>query len=251
VSSDVQIVPAAEAHVPAIAAIYDAAARTSIATFDMVGQSEGWWHDALAQVDQSAGRILLAALDPAGEVLGYAKSGEHKSRPAYAATCETSAYVADEARGLGVGGVLYDALLARLDESPLRLAVGGVAEPNEASARLHVSRGFTLVGTFRGAGVKHGREIDVTWYQRRLAAPAVVEELRALVRSGASPADAWDALRRHYPGARVGDFEAGVPIVDASSGQRLAAIDVRQPLGDGDRMLVEWCAETLAPLWRG
>jgi phosphinothricin acetyltransferase len=247
----VKIVPAAEAHVPAIAAIYDEAARTSVATFDMVGQPESWWHEALAQVDQPTGRLLLVALDSDGEVLGYAKSGEHKSRPAYATTCETSAYVAAAGRGRGVGGGLYDALLARLDESPLRLAVGGVAEPNEASTRLHLSRGFTVVGTFRGAGVKHGREIDVTWYERRLATPALVEQVRSIVASGGSGAEALDALRRQFPDARAGDYDTGVPIIDASTGRRLAAIDAGRPLGDGDRLMLGWCAEALAPLFAG
>lgn len=245
-----RIVPAAEAHVPAIAAIYDEAARTSVATFDVVGQPESWWHDALAQVDQSTGRLLLVALESGGEVLGYAKSGEHKSRPAYASTCETSAYVAAAGRGRGVGGALYDDLLARLDESPLRLAVGGVAEPNEASTRLHLSRGFTLVGTFPGAGVKHGREIDVTWYARRLAAPALVEQLRSIVAGGGSKAEAAAELRRHFPDAGVGDFDRGVPVLDATTGRRLAAIDAGHPLRDGDRLLLDWCAEALAPLWR-
>jgi phosphinothricin acetyltransferase len=163
--------PASERHLAAIAAIYDEAARSSAATFDLVGPPEEYWRGVLSEVEPAAGRLLLVALDDSGEVVGYAKSGEHKSRPAYASTCETSLYVAEDARGRGVGGALYDALLARLDESPLLLAVGGVAEPNEASTRLHLSRGFTRVGTFRSVGVKFGREWDVTWYQRRLDAP--------------------------------------------------------------------------------
>jgi phosphinothricin acetyltransferase len=70
-----------------------------------------------------------------------------------------------------VGGALYDALLERLDACPaVRVAVAGVAEPNEASTRLHVSRGFTRVGRFSGVGTKFGRAWDVTWYQRSLEA---------------------------------------------------------------------------------
>jgi phosphinothricin acetyltransferase len=64
--------------------------------------------------------------------------------------------------------VLYDELLTRLEASPLRLAVAGIAEPNEASTRLHLGRGFTFVGTFTGVGTKFGRSWDVSWYQRPL-----------------------------------------------------------------------------------
>jgi phosphinothricin acetyltransferase len=159
---------ASDRHVPAIAAIYAHAAETSHVTFELSGPPESRWRDELAQSDPETGRMILVALGPDGEVLGYAKSGPHRPAGAYASTCETSIYVADAARGAGVGGALYDALLARLDESPLRLAVAGVAEPNEASTRLHLSRGFTKVGTFTGIGVKLGRAWDVTWYQRPL-----------------------------------------------------------------------------------
>jgi len=157
---------AADPHVPAIAAIYADAATTSAATFDLEGKPESWWREAIAA--PAEGHMTLVALDPGDEVLGYAKSSTHKDRPAYDTTCETSAYVAEEARGRGVGGALYDELLARLEASPLRLAVAGVAEPNEASTRLHVSRGFTFVGTFTGVGTKFGRSWDVSWYQRPL-----------------------------------------------------------------------------------
>jgi phosphinothricin acetyltransferase len=108
------------------------------------------------------------ALGDGDEVLGYAKSGTHRSRPAYDTTCETSVYVAGSARGQGVGAALYDELLARLEASPLKLAVAGMTVPNDASRRLHESRGFTYVGTFTGIGTKYGRSWDVAWYERPL-----------------------------------------------------------------------------------
>jgi phosphinothricin acetyltransferase len=236
----------------AIAAIYDDAARNSAATFDLAGKPESWWRDAIADVDPTVGRLVLVAVDARERVLGYAKSGEHRPRAAYASTCETSLYVAAAQRGLGVGGALYDALLGQLDESPLRLAVAGMTEPNEASARLHSSRGFTPVGRFSGIGAKRGRAWDVTWYQRRLATPALVEELRALVSAGGGPREAAEAIRGRggYQDARLTEVPgAGVPIVDPRTGRPLAAIATGDPLRPSDRLLLEWCAEALAPLF--
>jgi L-amino acid N-acyltransferase YncA len=236
-----RVVPATAEHVPAIAAIYDDAARNSVATFDLVGLPESRWHDALAQVDPRRGRELLVAVDGDGTVLGYAKSGEHKSRPAYDTTCETSVYVAVSGRGRGVGGALYDALLERLDASPLRLAVGGVAEPNEASTRLHLSRGYTRVGTFSGVGAKHGRAWDVTWYQRPLATPPLVREIEA----GADPAE---AITRHtgIAGTSVSADDGEIPIFDRGTGERIGAIALPRQPSPGERLLLEWCAEALA-----
>jgi phosphinothricin acetyltransferase len=161
-----RIEDAEDRHVPAIAAIYAHAAANLPATFDVEGKSETWWREAIAY--PAVGHMTLVALDPDDEVLGYVRSGTYIDRAAYDTTCQTAAYVAERARGKGVGGALYGELLARLEASPLRLAVAGIAEPNEASTRLHVSHGFTFVGTFVGVGTKFGRSWDVSWYQRPL-----------------------------------------------------------------------------------
>jgi phosphinothricin acetyltransferase len=152
---------------PAIAAIYAAAAGTSAATFDLEGPPLAWWEATLAACDPAAGHVLLVA-ERGEEIVGYAKSGSFKEKAAYATTCETSVYVADGHRGEGVGDALYRELLARLDASSARLAVAGLTEPNPASERLHRAHGFTAVGTFHGVGVKLGRAWDVRWYERPL-----------------------------------------------------------------------------------
>jgi L-amino acid N-acyltransferase YncA len=160
---------AREEHAAAVAAIYAHAADTSPATFDLEGKPEQWWREEIARADTGKGHMTVVALDDDQTVLGYAKSGMYMERAAYDTTCLTSVYVAENGRGRGIGGALYDELLARLDRTPgLRLAVAGIAEPNEASIRLHVSKGFTYVGTFTGVGTKFGRTWDVSWYQRPL-----------------------------------------------------------------------------------
>ena len=163
-----RIVDASRSHLEQIAAIYDAEVASSPATFDLEPPPIGHWERALASVDAAAGHLLMVALDDRDEVLGYAKSGQFRERAAYDTTCETSIYIAESARGEGVGRALYSRLIERLEASSARLAVGGMATPNPASAALHESLGFNLVGTFHGVGVKFERSWDVTWYERRL-----------------------------------------------------------------------------------
>ena len=151
-----------------IAAIYGSVVTSSHATFDVEPHDEGHWRAVIESSDASAGHHVLVALDPGGHVIGYAKSGLWMSKPAYASTCEVSIHIAENARGAGVGAALYGELIPRLERSPLRLAVAGLALPNEASAALHRRFGFEPVGTFTGVGVKFGRTWDVTWWQRQL-----------------------------------------------------------------------------------
>jgi phosphinothricin acetyltransferase len=164
---------AAPGDLHAVAAIYADAVRDGYATFDLEPRPLAFWHDALAACDPGLGHWFLVACD-GNTVLGYARSTRHKDRPAYDVTVETSAYVDAAARGRGVGNALYAELFGRLDASGRRLAVAGVALPNDASERLHRAHGFTEVGVFRGIGVKFGRAWDVRWYQRPLrGAPPV------------------------------------------------------------------------------
>jgi L-amino acid N-acyltransferase YncA len=168
-----QVVDATPEHIEEIAAVYAAVVRDSPATFDLEAPGVDWWTRVLERRDPEAGHHLLVALDSEGSVLGYVKSGEFMERPAYSSTCLVSAYIAEGARGKGVGTALYSVLLERLDASDLRLAVAGITEPNPASTALHRSFGFERVGTFEDVGVKFGRAWSVTWYQRPLGAPAL------------------------------------------------------------------------------
>lgn len=161
-----EIADAAAEHMPAIAAIYAEAAESSFATFDLEGHPAEWW----ARVPER--EVLLVALED-GEVLGFAKTGRFKDRPAYDTTREVSAYVHAGHRGKRVGTALYRELLRRLDaDDGSLMAVAGVVQPNPASDALHVAHGFTEVGVFRDAGVKLGRPRSVRWYQRPLSGGA-------------------------------------------------------------------------------
>jgi L-amino acid N-acyltransferase YncA len=159
-----RIEPARADHAAAVAAIYDEAARTTPATFDLEGHEPPWW----AEVITDAAYPFVVAVD-GGEILGFARAALHKVKPAYGTTCETSVYVAERARGRGAGRALYDVLLNELDSTAgFLLAVAGITVPNPASIALHESCGFTLVGTFHNVGVKLDKRWDVAWYERPL-----------------------------------------------------------------------------------
>jgi L-amino acid N-acyltransferase YncA len=112
-------------------------------------------------------RLPWLVASPSGspdEVAGYAYAAAHRSRAAYRWSVETSVYVAETARGLGVGRMLYAALLPVLTRLGYVSAYAGVALPNPASVALHESAGFRHIGTFPRVGHKHGRWHDTGWW---------------------------------------------------------------------------------------
>lgn len=106
-----------------------------------------------------------------GVVAGYAYATPYSTRAAYRWSVETSVYVAAQARGLGVGRALYEALLDRLRRRGYRRVVAGVALPNDASLALHRALGFREVGVLEGIGWKLGGWRDVARLQLDLTAP--------------------------------------------------------------------------------
>lgn len=114
-------------------------------------------------------RHAWLVLEQDGQVLGYAYAGPFKARPAYRFASEVSVYLDPVHRGAGGGRTLYAALFERLRQRGYRTVAAGMTMPNEASAGLHRSLGFALVGTWRRVGWKQGAWHDVTWFQLDLA----------------------------------------------------------------------------------
>ena len=108
---------------------------------------------------------LVAESD--GELLGYAYGSPHRSRAAYASSCDVAVYIAPGFARQGVGRALYAALFPVLAEN-YHAAFAGIALPNDASIALHRATGFTPVGIYHEVGWKLGAWRDVSWWQRLL-----------------------------------------------------------------------------------
>ena len=151
---------ATAADLAAVAAVYEHEALHGIATFDAEGRGTEFWAEKLS------GPLLVAEV--AGSVGGFAYASTYRPRPAYDRTREVSVYLAEEARGHGVGRALYAPLLERLRTDGVHTALAVIALPNEASVGLHESFGFVHRGTIREVGWKFGRWIDTGFWQLEL-----------------------------------------------------------------------------------
>jgi phosphinothricin acetyltransferase len=105
--------------------------------------------------------FLVAEED--GMVAGFAYASPHRERAAYRWTAETSVYLDPNYHGRGIGTALYEQLLALLRTQGMRLALGGVTLPNDASIALHRRCGFVQIGVFPNVGWKGGAWRDVAW----------------------------------------------------------------------------------------
>jgi L-amino acid N-acyltransferase YncA len=124
---------------PRVAEIWAEGIATGIATFET--EPPSW-----ASFDASRrpeGRIVA---ENEGSVVGWAALSPVSSRPCYEGVAENSVYVAAEARGLGVGTALMQALVEVAVDAGIWTIQTSVFPENTASLALHERAGFRVVG---------------------------------------------------------------------------------------------------------
>jgi phosphinothricin acetyltransferase len=149
----------------ACAAIYAPYVATTTISLEDEPPTPSQFAERIARL--SATHPFLVADEGSGAV-GFAYASPHRERSGYRWAADVSVYLADEARGRGIGRALYAELLARLTAQGFWMACAGITLPNEPSVALHESAGFELVGVYRRIGWKAGAWRDVAWYQRPL-----------------------------------------------------------------------------------
>ena len=133
-------------------------------------------------VEEFAGRIehilekypyLVAEAE--GEIVGYAYAGTFKARAAYDWSVETTIYVNQKKKRMGIGGKLYAALEEALRAQHilnLNACIGYPQNEDEYltkdSEKFHQKLGYRLVGTFHDSGYKFGRWYDMIWMEKTL-----------------------------------------------------------------------------------
>jgi L-amino acid N-acyltransferase YncA len=124
---------------PAVARIYAEGIATRVATFET--DVPGW--EAWDAAHLATPRLVA---DADGDVLGWIAVSPVSRRDAYRGVVEHSVYVAESARGRGVGRVLLEALVAAAAEQGIWTIQTSILEANTASIALHEAVGFRVVG---------------------------------------------------------------------------------------------------------
>jgi L-amino acid N-acyltransferase YncA len=145
---------------PEVARIFEQGIRTGNATFETEVPSWEAWDAAHLPAHR-----LVAERE--GRVVGWIALVPVSPRECYAGVAEVSAYVAEEARGEGLGRELLAALIESSERGGIWTLETGVFPENEPSLRLLQRFGFRVVGTRERIGRLHGIWRDVVFLERR------------------------------------------------------------------------------------
>jgi phosphinothricin acetyltransferase len=102
------------------------------------------------------------------KVIGYAYASKWKARSAYRFSAESTIYLHHNYIGIGVGTMLYQALIEDVKKRDVHRLIAGIALPNEPSIALHERQGFTKCAQFNEVGFKQNRWIDVGYWEKHL-----------------------------------------------------------------------------------
>lgn len=101
-------------------------------------------------------------------LLGFACSQHYRAISAFDDTVEVTVYLAQEAKGKGIGSKLYAQLFSSISTYGVHRVLSGVALPNDASVALHKRFGFKEIGVFNEYAKKHGQYISSLWLEKAL-----------------------------------------------------------------------------------
>jgi L-amino acid N-acyltransferase YncA len=147
-------------HWPGVVRVYAEGIATGNATFETeVPTWEAWRSSHLTD-------HRLVALR-GGDVVGWAAVSPVSDRCCYGGVVENSVYIAEAARGQGVGQRLLEALIASTEAAGIWTIQTGIFPENEGSIRLHERVGFEVVGRRKRLGKLDGVWRDVLLLERR------------------------------------------------------------------------------------
>lgn len=156
--------PAIPADAPAIADIYAPFVTDTAISFEDSAPDAG---EIARRIATTQAKYPYLVAENADGVQAYAYASAYRPRPAYRFTAEVSAYARNS--GLGLGSMLYRAVLRQLKADGFQTCVAIITLPNAASVRFHERMGFAQTGILRQVGRKFECWHDTGLWQLQLA----------------------------------------------------------------------------------
>jgi L-amino acid N-acyltransferase YncA len=152
--------PSREADITAVAAIYAHHVLHGTGTFETDAPSVE--DMASRRADVLSKRLPYLVAEREGAIVGFAYCNWFKPRPAYRYSAEDSIYLAESARGQGVGPRLLGALCQEAEAAGVRKLIAVIGDSaNAGSVGVHRAQGFAHVGVLKDVGWKFDRWLDV------------------------------------------------------------------------------------------
>lgn len=147
---------------PVVREIYEQGIKTGQATFETLAPD---WE----RFDRSHTQDCRPIARQHNEIVGWGALSPFSSRPVYRGVAEASVYIAEAARGKGIGTALLTRLIDESESNGYWTLLSKIFPENVASLALVKRHCFREVGVLRRIGQQDGVWRDVVLLERRLA----------------------------------------------------------------------------------
>lgn len=154
--------PARPEDAPAIAAIWNAVIRDTLATFTTLEK------DPAQLAAQIAAGVPWWVACVNNSVQGHATYSQFRGGPGYAHSMEHSIHLSNMAKGQGLGRGLMVALETHARAAGVHVMVAGVSSENPEGRAFHARLGYHECGRVTQAGRKWDRWLDLILMQKIL-----------------------------------------------------------------------------------
>ena len=154
-----------EKDMESLVAIYNYYIENTTCTLELEALSAGEFGGRVAKITE---RFPYLVYEEDGEILGYAYLNDFNPRGGYRFTADLSLYVAQDARGKGIGRALYAAIEPMAREMGLENIISLITSENEASLAFHDKLGFERVARIDRIANKFDRWIGLCYCIKRI-----------------------------------------------------------------------------------
>jgi phosphinothricin acetyltransferase len=171
-TEDIKIRTATLDDAAALLKIYDYYVQNTAITYEYDTPSLSEFTDRIRTIQQ---KFPYLVIEQGKKILGYAYASAFHPRIAYQWCVEMTIYLDKNARGMGLGRMLYYELEKRLKEKGYLNLYSCIAYPDAedeyltfASVRFHEKMGYKLNGKFTKCGYKFGRWYNMVWMEKMI-----------------------------------------------------------------------------------
>ena len=143
-----------------VRSIYLEGIRTGHATFETDAPTWETWDESHLRI----GRLVMRDGD---RVVGWTALSPTSKRSVYRGVAELTVYVAENARGKGIGHALLEAVVEESERKGIWTLQASIFPENTSSVKLHLRSGFREVGRRERIAMLNGVWRDTLLFERR------------------------------------------------------------------------------------
>jgi L-amino acid N-acyltransferase YncA len=143
-----------------VRSIYLEGIRTGHATFETDAPTWETWDESHLRI----GRLVMRDGD---RVVGWTALSSTSKRSVYRGVAELTVYVAENARGKGIGHALLEAVVEESERNGIWTLQASIFPENTSSVKLHLQSGFREVGRRERIAMLNGVWRDTLLFERR------------------------------------------------------------------------------------